>query len=70
MNAYRAAIKEFRLSWLEREYSDLLTGGHVSPAIAKWIDGEGGIRGMKEDCLDSFGDLICRSKDKIARGKL
>ncbi len=34
-NEYRAAIKEFRLSWLEREYGELFSAGHVSAPIAK-----------------------------------
>lgn len=66
-NEYRAAIKEFRLSWLEREYGELFSAGHVSAPIAKWIHGEGGVRGMKEDSLDSFGDLLCRSKDAVKK---
>ncbi len=66
-NEYRAAMKEFRLSWIEREYESLLASGHVSAPIAKWVDDEGGVRGMKESALDSFGDLICRSKATVKK---
>lgn len=33
-NEYRAAIKEFRLSWLEREYGELFSAKHISENCA------------------------------------
>ncbi len=64
-NEYRDAMLAYKRSWLAINYEYLVSLGKVSAPIAKWIDGEGGVSGMKLDQLDSFGDLIARSLVKI-----
>ena len=67
MNEYRQSILAHKRQWIGANYDALIAAGKVSTQIAKWIDGAGGIQGMKEDYLDSFGDLVCRTLEKIAR---
>ena len=64
MNQYRQYLLDSKKQWLREHYQTLLDAGHVSTTIAKWIENEGGVDGMRLDDLDSFGDLICRTLDK------
>lgn len=64
MNQYRQYLLNSKKQWLKDHYQMLLDAGHVSVAIQKWIEGEGGVDGLRLDGLDSFGDLICRTLDK------